>query len=624
MPESNGVLQELFFYLLAAVVAVPGARYLGWGPVPGYLLLGFIIGPWGLALIRDAGHIRQFSEFGVIVLMFLVGLQLVPARLKQMRHAIVRFGGAQIALCTVLVFIVAAMLNSPWREAFVAAMTLALCSSVIPHYYLQKQNQLSTEPGRFTQSILMGQQLAVIPILLLIPPLSLGAPADVLERWAGVLKAVVAIALVLFIGQLLLRHAYRFIADSRLPDVFVAFTLLIVVSVILLFEGLGLSMGLGAFLCGVLMAESEFHRELKFNIDPYKGLLLGMFFISVGMGIDFGLLLQRPAEILGLLLTLILIKLTVVYLIAVRAGIEVLESWRQAILLAQSGELTFLLLGVAAYHQAIPEKLGAVLTVVVAISLLLTPLLLAILRRYEPLLETAMPMTTETDTVREEGDTRKQPREVAKPPVVVVAGFGRVGQTVTRLLRSDGIETSVIDHDPAYIEQLRQYGFDVYYGNALRPELLRAAGAAQASVLVVAIDDREQALALVALARREFPQLEIVARAWDMPHYRELSRLGARQVQRETFASAVLMGEDVIGLLGRDLEEVERISEAFRDHDERVLDEGVFDELPEGQSQQRPLDLSRRGKHEMTMLLESDMAQRELELRIERGEEERG
>jgi len=618
MPESTSPLLEAFIYLWAAVLAVPGARYLGLGPVPGYLVLGFVIGPWGLALIRDAAHIRQFSEIAVIVLMFLVGLQLKPSRLQLIRQALMRYGGAQIALCTSLIFVVAAMLNSPWREAFVTALTLALCSSAVPLYYLRNQNQISTDVGRFTVAILLCQQIAVVPILLLIPPLSLGAPVDVLDRWLGVFKAIVVIVLVLGVGRILLRQVYRFIADSGLPEVFMAFSLLFIVSVILLMSALGLPLGLGAFLCAILMVDSEYHREVENNVAPFGGLLLGLFFISVGMGIDFSLLLHRPAEIVGILLTLILIKLLVVYVIAGRAGLTGVERWRQGVLLAQSGELTFLFLGIAADNQAIPEELGAVLTVVVAISLLLTPVLLLILKRYEPSIESVLSATdSESRTV---SDTHTEASVIAQEPaVVIVAGFGRVGQTVCRLLRSDGIAVAVIDHDPTHIAQIRQFGFDVYYGNALRADLLRAAGAAQAAVLVVAIDDRDSALELIDVVRREFVHLEIVARAWDMPHYWRLSARGARHVQRETFASAVLMGEDVISLLGRDVDEVERISEAFCDHDARVLAE-----LDERKALHSQLELSSAGRRELTLLLKSDLAQRELELRIDRGEEERG
>ncbi|MBX2886846.1 MAG: cation:proton antiporter [Granulosicoccus sp.] len=607
MPETTGMLENSFIYLWAVVLAVPGAKYLGLGPVPGYLLAGFVIGPWGLALIRDAGHISRFTDFSVLVLLFLTGLTLKPALLRSLRREMISYGAMQILCSAVIMFFIAILLNNSWRESWVAAMVLSLSSSAIAINYLRSRNLLTTSDGEFTTSILLFQQIAVIPMLLLIPLLSLGSPSEGATGWFGMVKSFLAIGVILVLGRILLQHAYRYIADSRLPEIFMAFSLLVVVSALLLMNGLDLSMPLGAYLCGVLIADSEYHREVEIHIEPFKGLLLGLFFISVGMGVDFGLLLQRPSEILGLFLTLLLVKGSVVYALARKAGFEGKQRWRQFVLLSQSGEFTFLLLGVAAANQAITEKLGAVLTVVVAMSMLSTPLMLRMLQRRESTDE-----PTESFVEGKDSDSDE-------PVQVVVAGFGRVGQIVSRMLRLEGVRLSVIDHEPSYMEQIRQFGFDVHYGDALRVDLLRQAGANEAQVLVIAIDDQQQSVELVETARREFPHLDIVARCWDLPHHRRLAELGVEHVHRETFASAVMMGEDAASLLGMDFEEVERLSEAFRDHDLRLLEA-----LDAATNSKQQLEFTTDNRREMALLLEHDLAQRELELRIQRGEDEHG
>lgn len=606
MSETIAMLENSFIYLWAVVLAVPGAKYLGLGPVPGYLLAGFVIGPWGLALIRDGGHISRFTDFSILILLFLTGLALKPALLRSLRREMLVYGGTQVLCSAGIMFFIAILLNNSWRESWVAAMVLSLSSSAIAINYLRSRNMLTTSDGQFTTSILLFQQIAVIPMLLLIPLLSLGSPSDGATGWFGIFKSFLAIGVILFLGRVLLRHAYRYIADSRLPEIFMAFSLLVVISALLLMNGLGLSMPLGAYLCGVLIADSEYHREVEIHIEPFKGLLLGLFFISVGMGVDFGLLLQRPSEILGLFLALLLVKGFVVYGLARRAGIEGKQRWRQFVLLSQSGEFTFLLLGAASANLAITEKLGAVLTVVVAMSMLSTPLLLRVLQRREPIDELPATSVNNLDSS-------------AESVQVVVAGFGRVGQIVSRMLRSEDIRLSVIDHEPSYMEQIRQFGFDVHYGDALRMDLLRQAGASDAKVLVIAIDDQDQSLELVNRVKKEFPHLDIVARSWDLPHHRRLAEQGVTHVHRETFASAVMMGEDVASLLGKDFEEVERLSEAFRDHDLRLLE--ALDAVKQTKQQ---LDFSTDNRREMALLLEHDLAQRELELRIQRGEDEHG
>lgn len=612
MEEAAALLENLFIYLLAAVLAVPGAKYLGLGSVLGYLLAGIVIGPWGLALIREAEHIVHFAQFGVVMLLFLIGLELRPAQLIRMRRTIFGYGTLQVIVTTLVIFIIAILLNRAWYEALVVAMALSLSSTAIAVQLLDEKNLRATTAGESAFSILLFQDMAVIPMLSLVPLLGLGNPMESNEGWIGFAKAAVAVVLIVLSGRYLLRHAYRYIASTQLPEMFTAFSLLVVISIALLMHSVGLSMALGTFLCGVLLADSEFRHEIKSNIQPFKGLLLGLFFISVGMAVDFGLVLQRPGEILGLLLVLLAVKAGVLYFIARVAEVPIVERPWFSILLSQSGEFAFVLLGVAATHHTITEKLAAMLTLVVALSMLSTPILLVLVERYSRIRPEANGVRTKN---KDPGSDRSLNLQASETPDehsrVVIAGFGRVGQIVARLMSAGMVNIAVIDHDPVHIELVRKFGCKVYYGDALRIDLLMAAGIERADILVIAIDDRDRVMELVEVAKRSFPHLKIVARAWDMPHQWQLMEKGADIVQRETFESAVLMGEDVLTLLGLDIDEVERLSEAFRDHDVRLLDE-----MYAAKSAEVRIRISRRGRDEFERLIEGDIRQRELEKRL--------
>ncbi len=596
MSDSIDLLINLFVYLLAAVIAVPGARKLGVGAIPGYLFAGIVIGPWGLAFIRDAGHIAHFAEFSVVMLLFLIGFTLKPATLKKMQRNMVLLGGAQMLATAFLIYLIAWAFAHDWRESIVVAIALALSSTCLTTQLLKEKGLTDTEGGQSALAILYCQCLLVIPMLVIVPSLGLAQPQSGLVGWVGILKAAVAVGVLLVAGRYALRHAYRFIVGLRMTEMFTAFMLLLLISMALLMESVGLSLAMGAFVCGLLFADAEYRHEIERTITPFKGLLPGLFFISVGMSVDFGLILRRPSEILGLLLVLLLVKGLVVFAIASVINLPLRQRVWKSVLLSQSGEFAFVLLGLATQYQTLTDHFASTLTVVVTLSLFTTPVLLIGLNWFER----GMGVASVPD----------RPAEVTKPEVII-AGFGRVGQIVARVLTASDVPITVIDHDPAHIEEVHQFGYSAHYGDALRLSLLEAAGAGHARVLVVAIDDPERAIELVARVSERWPHLTLVARAWDRPHQWQLMDQGVTHVHRETFSAAVLISEDVLLSLGRDIDEIERESEAFRDHDQRLLQQ-----LYESFTGDNRRQVSLRGKEEFVQLMEGDLQQQAFEQQI--------
>jgi len=443
--------------------------------------------------------------------------------------------------------------------------------------------------------------LSLIPFLIVIPLLGLGSPLAEPDGLWGVIKALLLLALLLVAGRYGLRFLYRYIVSVRLAEIFTGFTLFVFLCVVFLTQELGLSIGFGALACGMLLADSEYSQQIKSDLEPFRGLFIGLFLISIGLAVDFGLFLQRPSETLGLLLVLLFVKAAAFYCVATYAKLPILQRQRFSLLLSQGGELTFVLLVLGAGEHAIQGKLAALLTIVVAFSMLLTPLFLKVSQRW---LEVA-----------HDQSSRKVGRDENKTQVIV-AGFGRMGQIVSRLLVSMDIQVTVIDNDPGHLEQAKKLGYNTRYGDALRSGLLQSIGAAEADVLVIAIDDRVKALALVALAKRRFPQLKIAARAWDLPHQWQLMRAGTDSVQRETLGSALLLGEDVLSILGHDIDEIERRSEAFRDHDYR-LTHSLYEDWCASPERNEAIWVSSKGGAELAKVIEGDINQAELEKKIE-------
>lgn len=551
-------LVNSFIYLAAAVIAVPLAKKLGLGSIIGYLAAGIAIGPWGLGLVTNVQDILHFAEFGVVLMLFLVGLELEPKRLWNLRRPIFGWGSAQVLGCAVLLTGVAMAFGVSWQVALVAGLGLALSSTAIALQAIGERHLMPTSSGQAGFSILLFQDVAAIPILALLP--LLGAISGGNEAiahtntWLEAIKIVAAIATIILGGRLLLRPLLRWIANSGTPEIFTAASLLLVVSIAALMQFVGLSMALGAFLAGVLLAESEYRRELETDIEPFKGLLLGLFFIAVGMSIDFGVLWKSPGLMAAILFGFLALKLVVIYGLAWLMKLPFQERPVFAVLLAQGGEFAFVVFQAAAGAHVFSAETASLLIGAVALSMLLSPLLLVAVDKL------LLPRWADCDTPQLEEISEQQ-----QAPIII-AGFGRYGQIIGRMLLAQGVQATVLDHDAEMVETVRAFGFRVFYGDATRLDLLRTAGAATAKILVLAVDDMEQSLKIVDLAREHFPQMQIVARARDVTHWNALRDRGVMQVEREVFESSLRSARTVLELLGQPPHEARQAAMRFRRH----------------------------------------------------------
>ena len=543
--EHSAWLSASLVYLAAAVVAVPLARFAGLGSIIGYLAAGILIGPWGMKLVTRPEDMLQFAEFGVVLMLFLVGLELEPQRLWALRKPIFGWGSLQLFGSALLLALAALGFGIDWRLAIVAALGLAMSSTAIGLGVLAERNILATTSGENILSVSLLQDIAAIPILALVPFLAVtaaGAAGSPGGGWLGAAKVVGTIAVIILGGRLLLRPALRWIAASDTPEIFTAASLLLVVATAALMEAVGLSMALGTFLAGVLLAESEYRRELETDIEPFKGLLLGLFFIAVGMTIDFAVVIAQPLLIAATVIGFLLLKGSVLWAMARTMPIPSLERPVFIVLLAQGGEFGFVVFQSAAINGVIAAPMASFLIASVAISMLLTPLLGSAAR-------------PDVEEIRE---PQREP--------VIIAGFGRYGQIVGRMLYANGIQPTVLDHSAEQIEAMRRFGWRVYYGDATRLDLMRTAGADQARVIVVAIDDIEQSVDCVKMIRANFPRAAIVARARNVQHYYELYELGVRMIERETLDSALMSARSTLEQLGWQPHHARTLALRFRRH----------------------------------------------------------
>lgn len=568
-------LTQTLFYLGAAVISVPIAKRLGLGSVLGYLIAGVIIGPHALSLIGAEADVMQFAEFGVVILLFLIGLEVQPSTLWDMRKAIFGFGGAQVVATSVAIAGVAVLLGLPWQTALAVGMVLAMSSTAIVLQTLDEKGLRQGPVGRAAFGILLLQDLAVIPMFALLPFLATIAPdthgeaaghgaslVSHLPIWAQGLSVLAAVGAVVGGGRYLVRPLFRFIAKARLREIFTASALLIVVGVASLMQTVGLSPALGAFLAGVVLAESEFRRELETDIEPFRGLLLGLFFITVGAGVDLPLIAQQPLTLAGVVIGLMVLKFLVMLGLARLFGAPLRGAAAVATALAQGGEFAFVLLTFTVGAGVIGAPLAALLTAAVAVSMALTPLAMILYERAASALDAAIPDVTPDTGDFDEGE-----------PDIIIAGFGRFGQITGRLLTANGFRSTVLDSDIEQIDLLRRFGRRVHYGDATRMDLLRAAGIERARMLIVALDDREKTVELVETARKAFPDLVILARAWDRRHAYDLLANGADAVERETFESALSLGETALRKLGFRAHRAHRAAAFFRHHDRRTFEE---------------------------------------------------
>ena len=557
-----GLLHETAIFLAAAVLAVPLFRLLGFGSVLGYLAAGVVIGPDGLRLITDVDNILHFAEIGVVLLLFIIGLELQPSRLWVLRRSVFGLGASQVLVCGLPLSAVAWWLGLSPAAALVVGFGLALSSTAFVLQLLAERGQLMSQSGRNAFSILLFQDLAVLPMLAAMPLLAVGIEGVGVTQMLVDSAAVVAVLLTIVIGgHYLLRPVLRAVAHARTTEIFTATALLVVIGSALAVEAVGLSMALGAFLAGVLLADSEYRHELEANIEPFKGLLLGLFFIAVGMSADLDLVVERPGAVLGVAFGLLAFKTAALYGLARLWGMEPRVACSLAAVLAQGGEFGFVLFTAAVGRGVLGDGTADLLIAAVTLSMAATPLMVIVAERFvNPQLES--------------GELERpfdRPEEEAQEAPVIIAGFGRFGQVVARLLSVARIPFTALEMNPSQVDFVRRFGNRVYYGDPSKPDLLRAVAADRARAFLLAIDDVEASIRTAEVLHREYPKLPLYARARNRKHAHRLMDLGARVIVRETFASSLEMGERLLTGLGWDDDAAREAVRMFREHDEKLL-----------------------------------------------------
>ena len=587
----EGILFQVAIYLAAAVIAVPIAARLGLGSVLGYLAAGIIIGPLLGLVGQEAQELQHFAELGVVMMLFLIGLELEPKALWAMRNKLMGLGGMQIGVTTLAVMVVAMTFGQIWSVSLAIGLIFALSSTAIVLQTLSEKGLMRTGGGRSAFSVLLTQDIAVIPMLAFLPLLALPKTPDMilgetlkklmgkgaeqkgastaheaavsfiesLPSWGVTLVTLGIVAAIIVTGIYLIRPVFRFIHAANLREMFTALALLIVVGISFVMTLVGLSPALGAFLAGVVLANSEFRHELESDIQPFKGLLLGLFFITVGAGINFAILFTVPFLIMGLSLAVITIKGLVLYILGRVFELRRRDLWLFTLSLAQAGEFGFVLIAFSRQQNVMPADLSELLLLVVAMTMLITPLLFIL---YEWMSRRMV-----------DGPGNLEPDDIDDKGAVIIVGIGRFGQIVNRLVRSSGFSTVVLDHDLQAIQRMRRFGVKGFFGDPTRPELLLAAGLREARVLVVAIDDPAASTKLVAYARRERPDLHIVARARDRTHVFRLYQAGANDIVREMFDSSLRAGRYVLENMGLSDFEAAELQQTFYQHDRHSVQE---------------------------------------------------
>jgi glutathione-regulated potassium-efflux system ancillary protein KefC/glutathione-regulated potassium-efflux system protein KefB len=555
------LLEQAAIFLVTAVIVVPLFRRMQLGAVLGYLVAGAIIGPWGFGLIADADATLSFAELGVVLLLFLIGLELEPSRLWALRHPVFGLGGAQVVVTGIALTGIAVWLNLSWQAAIVVGLGLAMSSTAIVLAWLGERGQLSSPSGRLAFAILLFQDVAVIPLIALLPLLSPDRTGHA-SGWILAAKGLAAIAFVIVVSRVLVRPALKLVARFGGREVFTAAALLVVIGAALTMEAIGISMSLGAFLAGVLLADSEFRHELEADVEPFKGLLLGLFFMAVGMSANLALFVSHPFTVLGVVLGLMVLKALLMYGLARVSGTGSEDAQRIAVLIAQGGEFAFVLFVAAQAAGILPSETAEFLVLAVTISMLLAPLSFI---AHERLLERwfGRMKAPEFDLIEGPGNP------------VIIAGYGRYGQIVSRVLRMAGIPFTAIEASFQQVDFVRRFGNKVYYGDASRLELLESARAHDAKLFVLAIDDVEASVKTAAVVRKNFPDLPILARARNRVHYYRLRDLDIDRevIEREVFLSSLDTARQALELTGMEAAQAARAVALFKEHDEKLMDE---------------------------------------------------
>ncbi|WP_047537479.1 monovalent cation:proton antiporter-2 (CPA2) family protein [Methylotenera versatilis] len=551
--DSSNFLVQAVIYLSSAILIVPIFKRLGLGSVLGYLLAGILIGPYALKLISDPEHVLHFAEFGVVLMLFLIGLELESKKVWELRKILFGLGGLQVVSTVALVTIVTHMMNLSWPVAIVIGMGVAMSSTAIGLTSLTEKKQLATPGGQASFATLLFQDLSVIPLFMILAFIAPSAAQSDFDIWA-IAKAIAMIAAIIFASQTLLRPIMRIVAQTGVREIFVAFSLLLVIGVALAMQSVGLSMALGTFLAGVLLADSEYRYELRLDIEPVKGLLLGLFFIAVGMSVDMSLLANSPLIIFGFALLIVITKMAILIGLGRLFKLNFKDSLLFAIALSQIGEFAFVIFGVALTQNTIPRETYNILNAIVAVSMLLTPLLLLLYDRFLSLQCSERPK----DSIDENNG-------------VIIAGFGRFGQIVGRVLLAKGVTATIIDNDPNQIDLMREFGWRCYYGDASRLDLLEEAGIASAKLLVVSIDDPIATLEIAKLVKERWPNVAVVIRARSRTDAFDLRDVGFDPI-RETFYSSLIAAKQALIAIGEPASAATKIINHFEKHDLEQLE----------------------------------------------------
>jgi monovalent cation:proton antiporter-2 (CPA2) family protein len=571
----DNFLFQAFIYLVAAVISVPIAKRLGLGSVLGYLFAGIIIGPFVFRFVgMESESVLHFAEFGVVMMLFLIGLELRPELLWRLRGPILGLGGLQVTVTTAVIFLIGYLLGFSWKISLAIGLILALSSTAIVLQILNEKSLIKTEGGQSSFSVLMFQDIAMIPILAVLPLLATRMPAagvlkqteaihigftiEALPGWQQAIIVVLVIAAIIVAGRFLVRYVFRFIAETRIREIFTAFALLLVIGIALAMQIVGLSAALGTFIAGVVLADNEYRHELETDIEPFKGLLLGLFFISIGASIDFSLFLKNPYIIVALVLGLIAVKMVILFVLGYGFRMRRSQNYLFTFALAQGGEFAFVLFSFATQYSVIPSPIADTLILVVVLSMALTPILMIFNEKLLQPRFSSLDQRPESDTIDEHNP-------------VIIAGFGRFGQIVGRLLHANNIGTTILDSKPSQIDMVRRFGYKVFYGDASRLNLLHSAGAGEAKLFILAIDDKEKSIEIAQTVQKHFPNLEIIARSFDRRHSYELMNVGVKVIQRETFNSALELGVSALKILGFHAYQAHRAGLTFKHHDEKTL-----------------------------------------------------
>ncbi|MFV8430506.1 glutathione-regulated potassium-efflux system protein KefB [Vibrio owensii] len=591
MAMTSEFLQSSVVFLSAAVVAVPIAQRLGLGSVLGYLIAGVLIGPWGLGLISDVDAILHFAELGVVLLLFLIGLELNPKKLWQMRGPILGLGGAQVIVTTAVIGSIVSLFGLSMQVSLVIGMGLALSSTAIALKVIEEQGQAGTETGQSGFAVLLFQDIAVIPMLAMLPLLAGGqGGGQGGGDWLDAIWVLGSVAALLVGGHFLLRPLFRFVVMSGVRELFTVAALLVVLGISVAMQKLGLSMALGTFLAGVLLAESEYRHELEIAIEPFKGLLLGLFFIAVGMAVNLGLLALQPFAIISAVIALVVVKGLVLYVLARTARVRAKSRSRMAAILSQGGEFAFVIFTAASQEGILTKEQVSFLLVVVSLSMVTTPLLLMGQKKWF-----AHTLNQEEESVAS--------NVVDRRPRVIIAGFGRFGQIVGRLMYANKIKVTVLESDASQIHLLRKYGYKVFYGDATQIDLLRAAGADKAEALVICTDSPDEVMAIVDICREYFPKLKILARARSRVEAYQLMNHGVQNYSRETFLGALDLGRQALVELGMHPYQAKRAEAHFRKLDNAMLK----DLLPQHNEDKELAQRSKEARKELEEIFGREM-----------------